>query len=109
MSQDDQDKHTPGADDLSALRKKYIEHVKSVYPGIRCFASMNRDPDTGITGVLFFDLEADASQPIYGLTIHPRDLLICGAGFTLPAMTFDEWNLWQETKKFPQHIPVANY
>ena len=84
--------------------EEFIQAVQKTYPGIRRFIDIGRYFESGETHILVYDLDKGI-LPIYSISIHPRDILICGKGMVIPFLTFEEYHNHQ----WPEGIPEAKY
>lgn len=89
----------------------FIDHMQRVYPGVQIFFAMSRHEESGVTSVAIFDLERNADEPLYLMSIHPRDLLLAGSfgSFAAPAMSWQENLRALETGELPAGYVTAEY
>ena len=95
---------------ISELQKKYLEHVRTVYPGLRCFSSIQRN-DRGETIILIHDETISTDSPAYVVSIGSRDLTLIalGQGMTIPAMTYQDFERLLASGETPDGYIKANY
>lgn len=95
--------------DISTDPAGYVRAVHKVHPGLRRWAHLWRDFETGQTQIDMWDLDVRQDWFVWRVNIHPRDILICGDGFIVPAFSAAEAEHTRQTGELPPGMVKANY